>query len=73
MKVSELQQVLKTYLKPDDEIAIVWFQKSDFEYVEEISDETWNKAIARFHESKEVDSIDSNMHDLLCELIEDAQ
>jgi len=73
MKVSELQQVLKTYLKPDDEIAIVWFQKSDFEYVEDISDETWSKAIARFHESKEVDSIDSNMHDLICELIEDAQ
>jgi len=73
MKVSELQRVLKTYLKPDDEIAIVWFQKSDFEYVEDISDETWNKAIARFHESSETDSIDSNMHDLICALIEDAQ
>ena len=73
MKVSELQRVLKTYLKPDDEIAVVWFQKNDFEDVEDISDETWNKAIARFNESSETDWIDSNMRDLICALIEDAQ
>ena len=73
MKVSELQRVLKTYLKPDDEIAVMWFQKSDFEYDEDISDETWSKAVARFHESSETDSIDSNFHDLMCALIEDAK
>jgi hypothetical protein len=73
MKVKELQRVLKTYLKPDDEIAVVWFQKSDFEYEEEVTDETWSEAVARFHESSGVDSIDSNMHDLISSFIEEVK
>lgn len=69
MKVKELQQVLKTYLKPDDEIAVVWFQKSDFEYEEEVSDETWNEAVAKFDDSSWKGSIDSETHELIESII----
>lgn len=69
MKVSELQRVLKTYLKPDDEIAIVWFQKSDFEYEEDVTDETWVEAVTQFDNSSWKGSIDSETHQLIESII----
>lgn len=69
MKVSELQRVLKTYLKPDDEIAVVWFQKSDFEYEEDVTDETWVETVTQFDNSSWKESIDSETHQLIESII----
>ena len=54
MKVSQLIQILQEQNKPDDEVIVLWWEKSSFDYTEDdelkLTDEAWAKISNEFNE-----------------------
>lgn len=72
MRVGFIQSIIANK-KPDYEIAVVWFDKTDAEQIaeEDLSPAEWNSVVQKFASNKTLNQIaDELMSDLLNEVIE---
>lgn len=65
MKVRQLQEMLTSCFRENDDIAIIFYTKDEFEDEEEISAEIWHEVVEEFDASSPTASIDQQMREHL--------
>lgn len=65
MKVKQLFEMLTNCFDAEDEIAIIFYSKDEFEDEQEISSEIWHQVVKDFDASSDSASIDQQMRESL--------
>lgn len=65
MKVKLLFEMLTNCFDAEDEIAIIFYSKDEFEDEQEISSEIWSEVVEEFGASSASSSIDQQMREAL--------